>query len=230
MRKDYMGKKDRENIHGINELTGGVRLRIKGKESELEFESVVLEESPQGCLDISPITYEEKIVSFKAKGLSMTLLGTVSGMRIKFEIEKIALIKRSDGSLAHRVYCNEMSRCINMREYKRFSLGCEGTAQIGSRMKASCIVKDISYGGMGLGISGKLQIPVEQAFKVSIFPDMPGIKDTVNVSGQSVRTNYDEERDQTDIGIRVTESNAQLRSLVTNIQREELRRFNHEKL
>ncbi len=223
-----MGNKGRDDYHSINELTGNIRLIIKGNESELEVESTVLEDSPRGCLDIEPITYEGKTVSFKLKGLSLTLVGCIDGMRIKFEVEKILLIKRNDGSIVHRVYCEAQSKCINQREYKRFSLGCEGTAVIGNRMKASCTVRDISYGGVGLGISGKLQIPVDQVLKISIFPDLQGKSDTVNVSGRSVRSLYNEEKDETDIGIKVTESSAQLRSLVTNIQREQLKKINHD--
>ncbi|MBO4882162.1 MAG: PilZ domain-containing protein [Lachnospiraceae bacterium] len=223
-----MANTGKDALHRIDELTGNVSVIVKGSDSEVEFETDVLEESPEGCLDLVPILYEEKVVSFKVEDVKVTVRGTIGGMRIIFEAEKIVYLKRIDGVLAHRVYCNHVAKCINMREFKRFSLGCEGTAQIGPFLKANCIVKDVSFGGLAVGISGNLQIPVTQVLKVSIYPEIPGAVKTVNVNGVTVRSTYDEKKDVTNLGIKVTDNSPQLRSLVTRIQREELKKINHD--
>ncbi len=222
-----MGNEDLKKKYSIGEVEGDVSVEVRADDKNVTLASRVIGKGTD-YIDVIPFTYENKIVSFKGQGLHIKLSAVMGSMHIEFGIQKIMLSKTEDGSLSHRVFSAEKNTLKNLREFKRFSLVEEGTLVLtGSHKEMDCVVRDISYGGFGVAVKGKEYVPVKELMNLSFACHIGVVPISIQTNGLVARTQYNDDRDETFIGVKLLVSNTSVREAVNRIQREELQKLKH---
>ncbi|MCR4617645.1 MAG: PilZ domain-containing protein [Lachnospiraceae bacterium] len=222
-----MGEDLLKTAYGIDEMEGNVKILVKEGDSSVTLSSQITGKG-EGFVDLIPLTYEGKTLSFRGEGLIIKLQAIKESLHIEFKLSKVELIKVSDGSVVHRAYSNEKSKCKNLRACKRFSLGEVGTVQFGAGQKViDCIVKDISYGGFGLAVKGKESVPEKKMLNVRFECKIGVVPLSIHTNGLVARTQYNDDRDETIIGVQLLSKNVTVQEAVNQIQRQELQKLRH---
>ena len=218
-----------DTAHYISEVAGEVTLKITQGENSITLKSRAIA-GEGNWLDIEPILFNDKIVAFNTDQLFINLNAVIDERQISFRVYSIKLMKHDDNSLTHRVYSRDHSKCKNLREYKRFSLGTNGIVQLGMHHSTrECIIRDISYGGFGLVIKEKVHVSLNELMNLHFDHTHDRSKITVSVNAVVVRSDYNSEEDETVIGLKLLRDNSQVHQVVNLIQQDELFKLKHKK-
>ncbi len=222
MNREILKKK-----YGIDELDGDVTINVWSDDKTATLTSTIINKGIE-YIDVTPFSYKGKILSFQGEGLKIKLEAIMYSMRIEFGVQSISLVRSEDGTFAHRIVSSERNKLKNLREFKRFSLGEEGVVLIGtSPQPLECIVKDISYGGFGVAVKGKPFIPVKELLNLRFDCQIGACPFSIRTKGMIARTEYNDDRDETVIGVKLLVRNATVQEAVNQIQRLELQRLKH---
>ena len=222
-----MGTEDLKKKYGIGEVEGDVSIEVRADEKNVTLTSRTIGRGTD-YIDVLPFTYNGKVLSFQGSGIHMKLSAVMGPMHIEFGVQEIKLARTDDGSLAHRVFSNEKNGLKNLREYKRFSLIEEGTfTLLGSQKEYDCEVRDISYGGFLVVVKGREYIPVKELLNLSFACHIGVVPISIKTNGLIARAQYNGDRDETIIGVKLLVNNSSVKEAVNRIQREELQKLKH---
>lgn len=211
----------------IGEITGEVSLFVSQGEKSALFKTTVIEGEGE-TVDIEPIVYKDRVVLFDTKGLSLRLEGRHNNRMVEFPVQSISKVVLENGAAAHRLRSGFLGNYKNFREYKRFSLGDTGAIRINvNDMPVKCIVHDISYRGMCVGIKGHNSISIQKVLNLTFDHKRQRVVTHVNAQGIVVRSSYDSDRDETLYGIKLERENPAVTQVVNDVQREELIKLRH---
>ena len=135
----------------IDDLTSGLSLSfiIHLNNEELQFESRILEVySRRHTLLAEGVFIDDKIISFRGKGLLVDLLVTLPDDKPQlFKNVTTNVVKRADGTLCYNVFSIAGSKTYNRRQSYRCYIGIETAIQCGlNRSAHDVIIKDINRG------------------------------------------------------------------------------------
>lgn len=151
----------------IDDLTAGLSLSfiIHLNNEELQFESRILEVySRRHTLLAEGVFTDDKIISFRGKGLLVDLLVTLPDDKPQlFKNVTTNVVKRADGTLCYNVFSIAGSKTYNRRQSYRCYIGIETAIQCGlNRSAHDVIIKDISYNGFAVVSREDLELGVNQ--------------------------------------------------------------------
>lgn len=151
----------------IDDLTAGLSLSfiIHLNNEELQFESRILEVySRRHTLLAEGVFTDDKIISFRGKGLLVDLLVTLPDDKPQlFKNVTTNVVKRADGTLCYTVFSIAGSKTYNRRQSYRCYVGIETAIQCGLNHAAhDVIIKDISYNGFAVVSKEDLELGVNQ--------------------------------------------------------------------
>lgn len=217
-----------EKAYSIGDVKGDVAIIFKSGTQSLSMNTTVISGGP-GYLDVKPLAAKNGKLLTEFSGVSAKLLTTQENSQLEFRIKSIQLMN-ANHVFFHRLRSEEHNKPVNKRNYKRFSLGVEGSVKFGGfTSPMPCIVKDVSYGGIGLLVKGKV-VPSKAEFSIISFTFSDEIKDLpVNVRLVPVRASYDKAADETMVGLKVLKTDPVLQHLVNVIQRKELSKITHDR-
>lgn len=217
------------DLFSIKDMEGNVTIVIRQGDKVLYFNSVIVSVGEKS-VDIEPIDYQGKILSFTTSGYSMKIECIKNSRHLELKVSSITLVRKEDGTMVHRIVSFDSARPKNLRKYKRFSLGDAGVLQLGDHHRTiQCIIHDISYGGVGLGIKGTIDIPLKEFLNLSFIHKQNMTSTTVRAKCIAVRTNYNDESDETLIGLKLLSDNAGVTKVVNDVQRAELQKITHDR-
>ena len=107
---------------------------------------------------------DDKIISFRGKGLLVDLLVTLPDDKPQlFKNVTTNVVKRADGTLCYTVFSIVGSKTYNRRQSYRCYVGIETAIQCGlNRSAHDVIIKDISYNGFAVVSKEDLELGVNQ--------------------------------------------------------------------
>lgn len=151
----------------IDDLTAGLSLSfiIHLNNEELQFESRILEVySRRHTLLAEGVFTDDKIISFRGKGLLVDLLVTLPDDKPQlFKNVTTNVVKRADGTLCYTVFSIVGSKTYNRRQSYRCYIGIETAIQCGlNRSAHDVIIKDISYNRFAVVSREDLELGVNQ--------------------------------------------------------------------
>ena len=212
-------------LYSISDVEGHIKIIIKRDDAAAVFNSFVVETTDE-YVDIHPMQKDGRLISFKNPSYSMSI-ECIKDMRlVELKVSSIQLTKTKNGEIVHRVYSHDTARYKNQRKFKRFSICDTGTLQFGDHHKAlTCTVKDISYGGVGISLKGEKLLPAEEFLSLT-FSHTQGRSITyVRAKCEAVRQSYNEDKNETQVGLKLCKENAGVSQIVNDVQRAELQKI-----
>lgn len=151
----------------ITELTTGTNIKLIAniQTETMEFDTVIDEVIPNKKIVLAaPVYKEEKLVSFRGKGLIVDVLVTPPDDKPQlFKNVTVNLMKKSDGSYWYNLFTNAASKAQNRRKAFRCYVGVASTVQIGSNHSTEDIViKDVSITGFAFVCSNEVDIAMDK--------------------------------------------------------------------
>lgn len=136
---------------------------------KIEFDTILRDAVPKKHLiTADPIYRNEKIISFRAKGLVVDLVTQPEGSApIVFKNVAITLMKREDGSICYAINTIAESKVLNRRNSFRCYVGVSTTVQAGGNKAAhDAIIKDVSMTGFAVTCSADTDFHENQVLHV----------------------------------------------------------------
>ena len=208
----------------LNELKQGTSAQIVVHVAShvLEFATKV-EMVYDDCIYLSPITQEDKVVGFSAKGLVVHLVITdpESERAYQFTNVRIRTIKNDKGEIYHEIVAPTEAKQINRRGACRVWLGDDGVGSCGHDGKLFYVtIKDISVSGISFYCTKDIIIPDGSIVCLEFDDDSTGMH--FSLAAIIVRS---VEMDDTKImyGCKLNQESNVISKFVNDKQREKLR-------
>ncbi len=201
----------------------GAQLIVRIGTQTLEFYTTVTEVF-DNCIYVEPITQDDKVIGFSAKGLILDFIITDSESERAFQFSnvKIRTIKNpKDDKIYHEVNAAGEGKPINRRGACRVWLGEEGYANVGLGSPSFPItVKDISVSGIAFICDRDKDIPDGSIVHVNFVDDPTGT--TFSLAAIIVRS-MEMERSRIMYGCKLNQESNSIAKFVNDKQREKLK-------
>lgn len=173
----------------LHEIESGSKATIvvKVNGQTLTFQTIVEEATENGILT-EPIYRNEKLVGFKAKGLTVGLeVSNTSDQKVyEFIDVEVLNVKTKDEKIHHKIVCKTQGRPINRRAAVRVWVGIDGVARIGLDMTLhEVFIKDISISGISFVYHKDLDVEPGMLAQITFLD--PKLKMKFSISSIIVR-------------------------------------------
>ena len=173
-----------KNEFFANLLTNMIGSEIKTKEyiEEAKSKEIIIEKPDINKSTDKYIVSDNKIISFRGKGLIVDLIVTFPEDKPQlFKNVTTNVVKLSDGTLCYTVSSIAGSKTYNRRQSYRCYVGIETAVQCGlNRAAHDAIIKDISYNGFSVVSREDLKLEVNQTIHTVLNDHMDETAENFN--------------------------------------------------